>query len=109
MILGNALCILFCAQNHAIRRISARAFRENSIVFQSMDQVKRCDGLMLLKEHSELYFLLHDFGVQIIPFKLENLKKKFRKKNRDAAKNVPGARYPLMQIITLKTTTQGTF
>ena len=32
---------------------------------------------MLLKEHSELYFLLHGFGVQIIPFKLENLKKKF--------------------------------
>ena len=77
MILGIALCILYCAQNHAIRRISARTFRENSIVFQSMDQVKRCDGLMLLKEHSELYFLLHGFGVQIIPFKLENLKKKF--------------------------------
>ena len=64
---------------------------------------------MLLKEHSELYLLLHGFGVQNIPFKLENLKKKFRKKNRDAAKNVHGARYPLIQIITLKTTTQGTF
>ena len=35
-----------------------------------MDQVKRYDGLQLLIENTDLYFLLHNFGVQIIPFRL---------------------------------------
>ena len=38
-----------------------------------MDQVKRYDGLQLLIENTDLYFLLHNFGVQIIPFRLGNL------------------------------------
>ena len=35
-----------------------------------MDQVKRYDGLQLLIENTDLYFLLYNFGVQIIPFRL---------------------------------------
>ena len=31
--------------NHVIRGMSARAFQELSVVFQSMDLVKRYDGL----------------------------------------------------------------
>ena len=31
-------------KNHVIMRISKRAFREHDIVFQSIDQLKRCDG-----------------------------------------------------------------
>ena len=38
-----------------------------------MDQVKRYDGLQLLIENINLYFLLHNFGVKIIPFTLGNL------------------------------------
>ena len=40
-----------------------------------MDEVNRYDGLLLVNEHGNLYFLLHNFGGQIIPFKLEELKK----------------------------------
>ena len=40
-----------------------------------MDEVNRYDGLMLVKEHGDLYFLLHNFAGKIIPFKLEKLKK----------------------------------
>ena len=29
----------------------------------------RCDGVLVLNEHGDLYFSLHNFGVQIIPFK----------------------------------------
>ena len=31
-------------------------------------KVKRYDGFQLLSEHGNLYFLLHDIGVQITPF-----------------------------------------
>ena len=34
-----------------------------------MDQVKRYDDLRLRNEHGD-FFLLHNFGVQIVPFKL---------------------------------------
>ena len=37
-----------------IRRISARAFREHGIVFQSMEEVKRDGGLVLLNNHGDL-------------------------------------------------------
>ena len=33
-----------------------------------MDKVKRDDGLKLFIENTDLYFMLHDFGVQIILF-----------------------------------------
>ena len=40
-----------------------------------MDQAKRYDGLWLVNEQVDLRFSLHNFGVQIIPFKLEKEKK----------------------------------
>ena len=46
-----------------------------------MDEVNRYDGLLLVNEHGNLYFLLHNFGGQIIPFKLEELKNYWRKKD----------------------------
>ena len=39
-----------------------------------MDEVNRYDGLLLVNEHGNLYFLLHNFDGQIILFKLEELK-----------------------------------
>ena len=33
-----------------------RVFRERSVVFQSMDKVKRYDDLSLFNEHGDLYF-----------------------------------------------------
>ena len=51
-----------------------------------MDEVNRYDGLLLVNEHGNLYFLLHNFGGQIIPFKLEELKNYWRKK--DTSKSV---------------------
>ena len=55
------------------KKISAHS--ETWYCFQSMDEVNRYDGLLLVNEHGNLYFLLHNFGGQIIPFKLEELKK----------------------------------
>ena len=40
-----------------------------------MDEVNRYDGLLLVNEYGNLYFLLHNFQGQIILFKLEKLKK----------------------------------
>ena len=45
-----------------------------------MDEVNRYDGLLLVNEHGNLYLLLHNFGGQIIPFKLEELKKLLEEK-----------------------------
>ena len=45
-----------------------------------MDEVNRYDGLLLVNEHGNLYFLLHNFGGQIIPFKLGELKKLLEEK-----------------------------
>ena len=36
-----------------------------------MDQVRRYDGLELVNRHGDLYFSLHDFVIQVIPFKFE--------------------------------------
>lgn len=49
-------------------------------------------------EHGGLYFLLHYFGVQIIAFKLEKLKKNINGK-KDIAKSVHEARYSILQIM----------
>ena len=69
-----------------------------------MDRVKKYDGLQLLNEHGDLYFLLHKFGVQIIPCKLEKLKRIIEGEN-DRAKSVHVARYVSMKIRTVKATT----
>ena len=45
-----------------------------------MDGVNRFDGLLLVNEYGNLYFLLHNFEGQIIPFKLEKLKKLLEEK-----------------------------
>ena len=42
-------------KNHVIRRKSANAFPEHSIVFQSMGEVNRYNCLLFLKEHGHLY------------------------------------------------------
>lgn len=52
----------------------------HGIVFQSMDEVNRYDGLLLVNEYGNLHFLLHNFEGQIIPFKLEKLKKLLEEK-----------------------------
>ena len=39
-----------------------------------MDEVNKYDGLLLVNEYGNLYFLSHNFDGQIIPFKLEKLK-----------------------------------
>ena len=69
-----------------------------------MDRVKRYDGLQLLNEHVDLHFLLHKFGVQIIPCKLEKLKR-IIEGEKDGAKSVHVARYVSMKIRTVKATT----
>ena len=48
----------------ALRRMSARIFREHAIVFQSMDQVERYDTLKLLNEHSVLISPSSDWRFQ---------------------------------------------
>ena len=70
-------------KNHIIRGMNASAFWEHSIVFQSMDWVKRYHGLWFLKEHCNL-FVLHNFGEQFIPFKLGKLKLLWRGKKGKA-------------------------
>lgn len=39
---------------HVIREMSARSFSERGVTFQSMDQVKRYNGLKLFNERSNL-------------------------------------------------------
>ena len=45
-----------------------------------MDEVNRYDGLLLVNEYGNLYFLLHNFQGEIILFKLEKLKKLLEEK-----------------------------
>ena len=45
-----------------------------------MDEVNRFDGLLLVNEYGNLYFLLHNFQGEIILFKLEKLKKLLEEK-----------------------------
>ena len=56
-----------------------------------------------MNEHGD-FFLLHNFGVQIVPFKLA--KKKFIQGKKDMAKSVHKARYSIAQVMTLKATTR---
>ena len=52
------------------------------------------DGGLLLNEHGDLYFLLHNFGVQIISFKLKKKNLNFSEGKNDIAKNVHRAPDP---------------
>ena len=76
-----ALCILYCAsctahRNRVIRRISARAFREDGIVFQSIDEVNRYEVLLLLNKHGDLYFCCTILVYKLSALTLEKLQKK---------------------------------
>ena len=55
--------------------LNNRAHSEKIIGFQSMDEVTSYYDLLLSKKHVDLYFLSDNFGVKIISFKLETLKK----------------------------------
>ena len=76
-----ALCILYCAsctahRNRVIRRISACAFREDGIVFQSIDEVNRYEVLLLLNKHGDLYFCCTILVYKLSALTLEKLQKK---------------------------------
>ena len=58
----------------------------------------------VLNEHGDLYFLLHNNSVHIVPLNLkENFKKFIGRKKRYRRKRA-GNRYSVMQIITAKIT-----
>ena len=58
-------------------------------------EVNRYDGLLLVNEYGNLFFLLHNFDGQIIPFKSEKLNKLLEEK--DTTKNVHEACCSRMQ------------
>ena len=53
---------------------------------------------MILSSLGDLYFLLHNFGEQIIPFKLGKLKNNYLKGKKDEAKSVHEAHYLLEDL-----------
>ena len=55
--------------------LNNRTHFEKIIGFQSMDEVTSYYDLLLSKKHVDLYFLSDNFGVNIISFKFETLKK----------------------------------
>ena len=80
------------------------------LLFQTtIIETDRFDGILLLNEHGDLYFLFHNLSVQIIPFKTKKIKKKIIGRKKGIPKNVHKAPYPGMQIMILKTTTGETF
>ena len=62
-------------KNQVIRVMSTCTLLKHSTVFQSVEQVKRCNGLKLLNVLGDLYFFLHNFGVKFIPIKFGKLEK----------------------------------
>lgn len=48
--------------------------------------------------YGDLYFIMHNFGLQIIHFKIREIRKKFIEGKKNTAKSVHGARYSMMQI-----------
>ena len=63
---------------HNSLRIRARIPRTMRILLfrSTIIEIDMYDGVLLLNAHGDLYFLLRDFGVQIIPFKTKNRKEK---------------------------------
>ena len=86
--------------DHNSLRISARIPRTwRILLFRStIIKIDRYDGDLLLNEHGDLYFVLHNFGVQIMPFKIKikNNSKKLSEGKKDIAKNIHKAPYPGM-------------
>ena len=89
-------CTALCAvqdthKNNVIGRISARAFRERGVAFQSMDQVKRCDGLSLWNEHDDHYFYCIILVNKLFPLNwrnLENIQPLIQRKTRQFPKRI---------------------
>ena len=77
---------------------------KHGTIFQSVDQVKRCNGLKLLNENGDIYFFWQNFGAQFIPIKFGKLEKNSLREKK-IAKSVHKAHYSRMQIMTLKGTT----
>ena len=74
----------------------ARAFREHGefFLFQpTIIDIDRYDGVLLLNEQGDLYILLHNIGVQIIPFKSRNIFQNLLEGKKDIAGNVHRAPY----------------
>ena len=46
-----------------------RAHSENMLFRSTIIEIDRYDGVLLLNEHDDLYFLFHNFDVHIIPLK----------------------------------------
>ena len=59
-------------KNHIIREMSMGTVREHGIVFQSMDQVKRYNGLWLLKKYGDLYHFCIILVYNLSPLNWEN-------------------------------------
>ena len=78
--------------------MSARAFREHGIVFQSEDQVKRYDGLSSRRSTVTDIFSGIILLKKLSSFKLGKLKKNYSKGKRDKAKSAHEARYSTMQL-----------
>jgi len=55
--------------------------------------IDRYDGVLLLNEQGDLYILLHNIGVQIIPFKSEKIFQTLVEGKKDIASNVHRAPY----------------
>ena len=60
------------------------------------------------KSYGNLYFSLHNFGVQILSPLYWMNEKKSSKAKKDIARSVHKARYLMMKIMTWKTTSRGT-
>ena len=51
-----------------------------------MIEIDRYDNVLLLNEHGDQYFLLHNFGVEITPFKSKRIKKNYQKEKKISLK-----------------------
>ena len=64
--------------------------------------IDRYDGVLLLNEQGDLYILLHNIGVQIIPFKSEKKFQTLLEGKKDIASSVHRAPYTGISIIISK-------
>lgn len=85
----------------------AKWSKANKRLCQSIDEVMRYHGLKRLNKRGIL--LLHNFGIQISPFKLEKFLKNHRRQEKDMVKSVHEGHYLKTQIMALKAMTRGTF
>ena len=68
----------------------------------------KINASFLLKEHGDLYFLVHNFGVHII-LSVKKLKKKLFERKKDIAESMHKTVTRGCKFMTLKTMTRGTF